>query len=206
MNALLSKNVWAVGRNYASHAQEMQAEIPDSSTSEPFFFLKAGSCIETDSKISLPAWSADVQHEIEIALWIDENLNFSHISLALDLTARDAQKLAKSKGLPWTLSKSFSGSCPLGPWVSLEEISSFESLTFELIKNNVSVQKGNTQDMIFKPKQLLEYVKSHFPLAPYDVILTGTPQGVAGVKSGDTLSATLQSENHKILTCHWDVI
>lgn len=202
MNALLSKNVWAVGRNYASHAKEMQAEVP----SEPFFFLKAGSCIETGSKITLPRWSADVQHEIEIALWIDENLNFGHISLALDLTARDAQKLAKSNGLPWTLSKSFIGACPLGPWVSLEEIATFESLSFELFKNNISVQKAHTHDMIFKPKQLLEYVKMHFPLAPYDVILTGTPSGVANIKAGDSLEATLQSENRKILTCHWDVI
>ena len=50
MNAMLVRNIWAVGRNYAAHAAEMKAEVP----TEPFFFLKAGSCIETESKIQLP--------------------------------------------------------------------------------------------------------------------------------------------------------
>ena len=109
MNALLSRNIWAVGRNYAKHAREMHDDV----STEPFFFLKAGNSIETSSKINLPTWSNDVQHEIEIALWIDENLNFSHISVALDLTARDAQMKAKTKGLPWTLAKSFTVSSKL---------------------------------------------------------------------------------------------
>lgn len=202
MNSVLTKNIWAVGRNYAKHAHEMQAELPK----EPFFFLKAGSSIESGSKISLPAWSTDVQHEIEIALWIDANLNYSHISLALDLTARDAQNVAKSKGLPWTLAKSFKGACPIGSWISLEEIVDFESLSFELVKNNQIAQKGHYTDMIFKPQQLLENIKMHFPLAPYDVVLTGTPEGVGGLKIGDSLEATLQNENHRILSCHWDIV
>lgn len=202
MSSQLIKNIWAVGRNYSLHAKEMKAEVP----TEPFFFLKAGTTLETDSKISLPKWSTDVQHELEIAIWIDENLNYSHISLALDLTARDAQNLAKTKGLPWTLAKSFKGSCPIGPWISLQEIESFDSLSFNLSINNKLAQSGHAHDMIFKPKQLLEYVKSHFPLAPYDVILTGTPAGVGKLSSGDSLDASLQNDNREILSCHWDVV
>lgn len=202
MNPILTKNIWAVGRNYAKHASEMKADIP----TEPFFFLKAGTSVETGSKITLPTWSADVQHEIEIALWIDEKLNYSHFSLALDLTARDAQNAAKAKGLPWTLAKSFSGACPLGPWISLDEISGIEALSFELTKNNQPVQNGRASDMLFKPQQLLDYLKVHFPLAPYDVVLTGTPEGVGRISKGDSLSATLLKGNHKVLTCHWDVI
>ena len=202
MNSILTKNIWAVGRNYANHAKEMQAEVP----LEPFFFLKAGTSIESGSKISLPTWSQDIHHEIEIALWIDENLNYSHFSLALDLTARDAQNAAKAKGLPWTLAKSFSGACPIGPWVSLNEISDLSALSFDLTRNKQPVQTGRASDMIFKPQQLLEYLKLHFPLAPYDVVLTGTPEGVGPINKGDSLCATLQNGNHKILTCHWDVI
>ena len=202
MNSVLTKNIWAVGRNYINHAREMKAEIP----AEPFFFLKAGTAIETGSKITLPDWSNDVQHEIEIALWIDENLNYSHFSLALDLTARDAQNAAKAKGLPWTLAKSFSGACPIGPWISLNEISDLQALQLELAINNKPVQSGRASDMIFKPQQLLEYLKLHFPLAPYDVILTGTPEGVGRINKGDSLVATLQNGKHKVLTCHWDVI
>ena len=202
MNSILTKNIWAVGRNYANHAKEMQAEVP----LEPFFFLKAGTSIESGSKISLPTWSQDIHHEIEIALWIDENLNYSHFSLALDLTARDAQNAAKAKGLPWTLAKSFSGACPIGPWVSLNEISDLSALSFDLTRNKQPVQTGRASNMIFKPQQLLEYLKLHFPLAPYDVVLTGTPEGVGPINKGDSLCATLQNGNHKILTCHWDVI
>lgn len=202
MKSTLIKNIWAVGRNYAKHAQEMNAEIP----TEPFFFLKAGSSINTSSKISLPTWSSDVQHELEIALWLDENLQYTHISLALDLTARDAQNAAKTKGLPWTLAKSFKGACPLGPWISLEEISNFENLSIELIKNNKPVQVGHYEEMIFKPQVLLEFLKHRFPVMPYDVVLTGTPEGVGGLKSGDSLQATLQNEKQRILACHWDVI
>ncbi|MBY0554808.1 fumarylacetoacetate hydrolase family protein [bacterium] len=202
MSTQLVKNIWAVGRNYQAHAAEMKAEVPK----EPFFFLKSGSCLEHNSKITLPTWSNDVHHEIEIALWIDENLNFSHISLALDLTARDAQNLAKSKGLPWTLAKSFKGSCPIGQWISLQDVQSIESLSLELVKNKQMAQKGQASDMIFKPQQLLEYVKKHYPLQPHDVILTGTPEGVASLKSGDLLQARLQSGNREILACHWDVV
>jgi acylpyruvate hydrolase len=202
MKSNLTQNIWAVGRNYKAHAIEMKAKVP----SEPFFFLKSGACLETDTKIVLPSWSNDVHHEIEIALWIDENLNFSHLSLALDLTARDAQNLAKSKGLPWTLAKSFKGACPIGPWLSVQDIGSLDYLSLELVKNKQIAQKGQASDMIFKPQQLLEFVKKHYPIKAYDIILTGTPEGVAALKSGDLLTARLQSENRDILTCHWDVI
>lgn len=202
MNPFLTKNIWAVGRNYAKHANEMKADIP----TEPFFFLKSGTSIETGSAITLPGWSEDIQHEIEIALWVDENLNYSHFSLALDLTARDAQNAAKAKGLPWTLSKSFIGACPLGPWISLNEISGVDTLSFELKRNDQTVQSGSASDMIFNPQDLLNYLKLHFPLAPYDVVLTGTPEGVGRISKGDALTANLLSGNHKVLTCHWDVI
>lgn len=203
MNALLVRNIWAVGRNYAAHAAEMKAEVP----AEPFFFLKAGSCIETENSIRLPAWSADVHHELEIALWIDENLNFSHVSLALDLTARDVQAKAKAKGLPWTLAKSFPGACPLGRWIDLADLGGLlTTLSFSLKKNGNSVQSGSYSDMLFKPEALLNYVKIHYPVTANDVLLTGTPEGVGPIRSGDLLEARLYSENREILSCHWDVI
>lgn len=202
MSTILTKNIWAVGRNYAKHAKEMQTDIP----LEPFFFLKSGSSAQAGSKVSLPKWSIDVQHEIEIALRVDENLNYSHISLALDLTARDVQSLAKAKGLPWTLAKSFIDACPLGSWISLDEVQTFDLLSFKLIKNGLTVQKGYATDMLFKPKQLLEYLKMRFPLAPNDIILTGTPEGVGSLKDGDSLEGILQNDNRQILACHWDMV
>ena len=196
------QNVWAVGRNYAEHAKEMKAEVPQS----PMFFLKAGSCVETGPAINLPSWSTDIHHELELAFWLDENLDYSHLTLALDLTARDAQSIAKAKGQPWTQAKSFKSACPIGSWISLKEVSNLETLNFKLFKNEQLVQSGQFNDMIFKPAHLLEHVKNFYPVRPHDVILTGTPEGVGPLKSGDALRATLQSENREILACHWDVI
>lgn len=201
MNSKLIRNIWCVGRNYANHAAEMKAEVPTT----PMIFLKAGTSVETSSKIKLPVWSNDVHHELEMAYWIDENLNLTHLTLALDLTARDAQSEAKAKGAPWTRAKSFTGACPLGSWVSLNDAGLFTELQFELKRNGRVVQSGAAQDMIFKPEALLEFVKQHFPVAPSDILLTGTPAGVGPLESGDSLEATLQSGPRKILTCHWDV-
>lgn len=201
MQQKLIKNIWAVGRNYADHAAEMKAEVPKS----PFFFLKSGSSSESGSKIKLPLWSKDVHHELEIAYLLDENLSFSHITLALDLTARDAQAEAKTKGLPWTLAKSFKASCPIGSWIDLREISSQESLEIELKKNKKVVQSGNINQMIFKPDFLLKYLKERFPLEPHDVVLTGTPAGVGPLVPGDILEGTLRANSHTLLTCLWDV-
>lgn len=201
MQQKLIKNIWAVGRNYADHAAEMKAEVPKS----PFFFLKAGSTNESSSKITLPKWSKDVHYELEIAYRLDENLSFSYVTLALDLTARDMQAEAKSKGLPWTLAKSFKGSCPIGSWIDLNEISAKESLEIELKKNGKIVQSGNINQMIFKPETLLSFLKEHFPIEPSDVVLTGTPAGVGPLTSGDALVATLRANSNTLLTCLWDV-
>jgi acylpyruvate hydrolase len=201
MNPKLIRNIWAVGRNYADHASEMKADIPKT----PMIFLKAGSSINTRPSIQLPSWSKDVHHELELAYWIDDQLKLSHISLALDLTARDAQAEAKSKGQPWTLAKSFTGACPVGSWISLSEINQIDALQFELKKNKEVVQSGFAKDMIFKPQFLLEHVKKHFPVVGSDILLTGTPAGVGPLKSGDVLTAVLRAENRELLTCHWDV-
>lgn len=202
MTAHLTQNIWAVGRNYQAHAKEMNAPVPKS----PLFFLKSGGCLNSGSKIELPKWSNDIHHEIEIAFRVDDKLSFSHVTLALDLTARDHQETAKKAGQPWTLAKSFTGACPIGNWISILDITDVNALKFDLKKNNAIAQAGSASDMVFNPSQLLEFVKNHFPLAPNDIILTGTPEGVGPLRSGDLLQAQLHSEKHTLLTCHWDVI
>jgi len=203
-NSKLIRNIWCVGRNYADHAKEMKAEIPET----PMIFLKAGSCLNAGTLIHIPEWSRDIHHELEIAFWIDESFKFSHMTLALDLTARDYQTIAKNKGQPWTLAKSFSGACPIGSWVSLEGIN-IRDLSLELKINGQTKQIGHATDMIFEPYELLNYTKRHFPVTIHDVLLTGTPAGVGSLQSGDKLEAYLfnksVSKSAPILTCHWDV-
>lgn len=202
---VLVRNVWCAGRNYADHAKEMKAEVPNT----PVIFLKSGTSISTGSVIHLPSWSKEIHHEIEIAFWLNENLEYSHFTLALDLTARDAQADAKSKGLPWTLAKSFKDSCPMGQWVDLNSVPNLESLELELKINGVTKQFGDVSQMIFSPQILLSYIKEHFPVAAKDVILTGTPSGVGPLKNGDKLEAILRDKtspnNQPLLVCQWDV-
>lgn len=202
MTGSITRNIWAVGRNYLEHAKEMQAEVPKS----PLIFLKAGSCITSNSTIRLPGWSNDVHHELELAYLLDENLNYSHVTLGLDLTARDAQSAAKAKGQPWTRAKSFTGACPLGKWLPIKEIPAPDSFSFRLIKNQEVAQSANVKDMIFSPQILLDHVRNFYPVCPYDIILTGTPEGVGPIKAGDRLEAILQSGNNEIFSCHWDVV
>ncbi len=202
LNHQLTQNIWAVGRNYSAHAKEMSAEIP----AEPIIFLKSGNCLNSNSVIHLPQWSNSIHYELEIAFRIDENLSFSHLTLALDLTARDAQTEAKNKGEPWTLAKSFSGACPVGSWVSIKDIGQIDTLNFSLKKNNQLVQRGKACDMLFKPPTLLNYIKDHFPVTNHDILLTGTPEGVGPLQSGDLLQAELRDEKQVLLACHWDVI
>ena len=207
-------NIWAVGQNYLAHVKEMLPQIslqmplpqlPHVPT-VPMIFLKSGNCLNAQPVIHLPKWSENIHHELEIAFLVDDNLNFSHISLALDLTARDIQEIAKKKGAPWTLAKSFTGSCPVGSWVSILDIKDFKALEFILTKNKFVVQHGRAQDMIFKPETVLAYIKDHFPLAPHDIVITGTPEGVGRLQSGDVLHAELRFEKQVLLACHWDVI
>lgn len=201
----LTRNVWAAGRNYADHAKEMKAEVP----TNPVIFLKSGNSISTGSVIHLPAWSKEIHYELEIAFWLNENLQFSQFTLALDLTARDAQSDAKKNGLPWTLAKSFTDSCPMGPWLAIECAPNLESLQLELKINNQTKQLGDAADMIFNPETLLQYIKVHFPVSPHDVLLTGTPSGVGALKSGDKLEGILRDKtrpnNQPLLVCQWDI-
>lgn len=191
------QNIWAVGRNYAEHAKEM-GQAP---TLKPMFFLKSGSCISEGDSFSLPAWAKEIHHEIELAFQVDQNLQISAWALALDLTERQLQSDAKKAGQPWTLAKSFKGACPLSPLITDLEWSNLKSLEIELKINGQIRQSGGLDQMIFKPADLLAFVKEHFPLTPGDLILTGTPAGVGPLKSGDLLEARVGN----LLSHQWRV-
>ena len=201
------QNIWAVGRNYAEHIRELgndansQAKPSNhSSTKNPMIFLKSGSSIVANSKsFSLPKFSNDVHHEVEVALRFGPELDVDAFTIALDLTARDTQNLLKAAAHPWTLAKSFKHSCPLGEWSLLSadnESKAFEKLSdlkFSLRVNGELRQQGNTKDMIFSMQTICDYVREHFAVLPGDVVLTGTPAGVAAIKPNDFLEAEISN-------------
>lgn len=181
------RNIWAVGRNYAEHAKELGNEVPTT----PLIFLKAGSTATLGSEIQIPAWCEDVHHEVELALRFNEKLQIDQIALALDLTERKMQSQLKAKGQPWTLAKSFTGSCPLSPFVKISNLTELENLSLSLSINGQIRQEGVTSQMLFKPAQLVDYVCQHFPVCPGDLLLTGTPSGVGPLLADDQLEAHL---------------
>jgi 2-keto-4-pentenoate hydratase/2-oxohepta-3-ene-1,7-dioic acid hydratase in catechol pathway len=189
-----------VGRNYDEHISEMSAERP----ADPVLFLKPSTSILNVGKpIILPSYSNEIHHEIELALLIEKEAKsiksedwknyVAGAAIALDLTLRDHQSVAKKKGLPWSVSKGFDGACPIGSFVPLENIKNIEELKIELYVNGNLRQSGNTNQMIFSPGKLLEYISSIFTLEPGDIILTGTPSGVGPIQNGDEINGIIEN-------------
>lgn len=189
-------NIWCVGRNYLEHAQELKNPIPQ----EPLLFLKSGDCLVHGNEIQLPTWSQEVHHEIEIAFQFNSEMQFEYAALALDLTERKLQSRLKANGQPWTLAKSFTGSCPMSQAYKLANyggLEVLEKLEFNLKVNSELRQKARLTEAIFNPTTLSNFVKTHFPAQPGDWLLTGTPAGVAALKAGDELLASWGQIQHQ---------
>jgi 2-keto-4-pentenoate hydratase/2-oxohepta-3-ene-1,7-dioic acid hydratase in catechol pathway len=188
-----------IGRNYTEHIAELQNERP----TEPVVFLKPDSAILLKQHpFVIPEFSDDIHHEIEIIVRINKvgkyidakfaNKYYDEISVGIDFTARDLQQKLKDKGLPWEKAKAFDGSAVIGDFLSKKDFNSLENLTFELTNNGKTVQKGNTNMMLWKIDELIAYVSQYFTLKIGDIIFTGTPAGVAKVLSNDILEGFLE--------------
>ena len=195
-----------IGRNYASHIEELQNERP----TEPVVFMKPDSAVLLKQHpFVIPEFSQEIHHEIELIVKISKvgkhiDTKFAHkyydeISVGIDFTARDVQDQLKGKGLPWEKAKSFDGSAVIGEFLPKKQFNSLENITFELTNNNKTVQKGNASLMLWKIDELISFVSEYFTLKIGDIVFTGTPEGVAVVKPEVTWMWTLRrSQRH-----HW---
>ncbi|CAM0877630.1 unnamed protein product [Alopecurus aequalis] len=113
----------------------------------------------------------------------------SSYALALDMTARDLQSVAKSAGLPWTLAKAQDTFTPISAVVPKSAVPNPDDLELWLKVDDELRQKGPTSDMIFKIPFLISYISSIMTLMEGDVILTGTPEGVGPVRIGQKIKA-----------------
>lgn len=192
--------ILCVGRNYAKHAREMNAETPDT----PVVFIKpASAIIETGDDVIVPPISKQVHHEVEMVVVIGKKCKQIPTSVALeyvagygvglDMTLRDIQADAKKQGLPWSIAKGFDTSAPVSTFTEKERISDPHNLDISLRVNGQIRQKSNTKDMIFRIDYVVSYLSSIFRLEPGDLIFTGTPDGVGTVVPGDILEAELES-------------
>ncbi len=185
--------VVCVGKNYAAHAAEMGGEAPDM----PLLFLKPNTAVVGPmDPIVRPDGVDQLSLEAELAIVIKrvaKNVDAQHAleyvlgyTCANDVTARDAQRVENQ----WFRAKAFDSSCPLGPWIETDLDP--QSLAIGSTINGDTAQDGTTADMIHGVRELIADISAIVTLLPGDVILTGTPAGVADVVPGDSVDVTIE--------------
>ncbi|MQW92490.1 fumarylacetoacetate hydrolase family protein [Acinetobacter wanghuae] len=193
-----------VGRSYADHARELGNAVPTS----PVLFMKPPSALATlEQGIE---WNRDLgscHYECELSLRIDQTLKnetdpakalaaVGAVTLGLDLTLRDQQDDLKQKGQPWERSKAYDGSCVLSDWIAVEDVvADWNDVHYSFEVNHELRQTGDTSHLIFDIGTLLTDISQAFTLEPGDVVMTGTPAGVAALQSGDQLKMTLKGQS-----------
>lgn len=202
------RRIYCVGRNYAAHTIEMGHD-PD--REDPFFFQKNPDNLLTDgANFPYPDKSSDVHHEIEMSVTLQQggyNIPLETAldcvwgyGVALDMTRRDLQGACKKAGRPWEIGKAFDHSVPASEIVPVSEIGHPAEGTILLKVNGELRQQGNLNQMIWKVPEIISYLSSLFTLSPGDVILSGTPSGVAAVARGDELEGYIEEVGK--LHCH----
>jgi 2-keto-4-pentenoate hydratase/2-oxohepta-3-ene-1,7-dioic acid hydratase in catechol pathway len=182
-----------VGRNYAAHAKEHGAEVPEI----PLIFLKPPSAlIGPDDQIVLPPQSKQVEHEAELVVvigkrgrWVAPEDAFEHVlgyTIGNDVTARDLQ----NRDGQWTRAKGFDTFCSVGPWIETEFDSSDSVVSCYV--NGEMRQMASTRDMVFNVRQLVAFASTVMTLEPGDLLFTGTPSGVGPLAPGDVVEVTIE--------------
>lgn len=197
------RQILAIGRNYAKHAEELNNPVPGA----PLIFAKLSSSVigPGDTITWKQAITQQVDWEGELAVIIgrrarnvSEDQAYRYVygyTIANDVSARDLQD---GDG-QWTRAKGLDTFCPLGPCVvTHHEIRDPHDLTIKTLVNGEEMQNASTGWMLFKIPHLVSYCSQAFTLEPGDMILTGTPAGVGKgmkpprfLKTGDTVSVSI---------------
>jgi ureidoglycolate lyase len=177
-----------VGLNYADHAAETGFELPN----EPLVFFKSPTALSgpTDP-IKIPRTAEAVDWEVELACVIGRTIDgvaeqeamaaVAGFAVANDVTERNWQFRRVGQ---WSKAKSADSFAPLGPWlVSPDEAADLGGRRIWLQKNDVVRQDSFLSRMHFKVPQIIAHLSEFMRLSPGNVILTGTPHGVAYNKS-----------------------
>ena len=193
------RRVYCIGRNYAAHTIEMGG---DPNREAPFFFQKNPDNLDPSGEFPYPPNSSDVHHEAELAVMLKSGgMNISvaraldHVygyALALDMTRRDLQAAQKQLRRPWEIGKAFERSAPVGPVHPAAVVGHPSDGRIALKVNGAPRQEGNLNHMIWKVPEMISYLSDYFELAAGDVILSGTPSGVASVERGDVMELRVE--------------
>lgn len=172
-----------VGLNYQKHADESNMPAPE----HPILFSKFRNSLSANGqKVEIPKEATQVDYEAELAIIIGKEAKDVSEADALDYVfgyscSNDlSERTFQFRSGQWLLGKTLDGFCPLGPYiVTKDEIEDPNKLRISCSVNDERRQDSNTNDMIFNCQQIISYVSGYMTLKPGDVILTGTPEGVA---------------------------
>ncbi len=177
--------VICIGQNYAAHAAESGAEPPTT----PIIFLKTpNTVVGPNDTAFIPRTSVKTDWEVELGVVISQRASYlespadsiHHIAgfvTANDLSERDFQ--LNVSGGQWSKGKSAPGFSPIGPWLVTSDDVDYKNLRLRSWVNGEPRQDSSTADMIFDVDFLVWHLSQYLTLEPGDLVLTGTPQGVA---------------------------
>ncbi len=191
--------IYCVGRNYAAHAREMGMD-PD--REPPFFFSKPPDAIVANhAVVPFPSRTSNLHHEIELVVALGRGGRDIAVAAALeyvfgyavgnDLTRRDLQFQARDKGRPWDTSKGFDHSAVISaitPGVNAVDLASAQ---IWLKVNGETRQQAQLAELIWSVPEVIAELSTLYELRAGDLIYTGTPAGVAALKSGDRLEGSV---------------
>ena len=193
------RRIWCVGRNYEEHIKEMGHDVRD----PPFFFSKPADAIVPDGGTSpYPSLTKDMHHEVELVVALKSggrNIKLENAldciygyGVGIDLTRRDLQIASRDMKRPWEVGKAFDHSAPCGPLVTAEKIGHPKKGRIALKCNGKVRQDGDLAQMIWNVPEVIVKLSEMVELAPGDIIMTGTPSGVAACVAGDKLECEIE--------------
>ena len=191
--------IYCVGQNYGDHVREMGG---DPKASPPVFFSKPANSIVTENQNVNYALATDNLH-YEVELVVALGAGGSNIALevamacvygyavGIDFTRRDLQNAAKQGGKPWDTAKGFDKSAPISAITPCGVEKQLGNARITLSLNGKTKQDSSLNEMIWSVAEIIAELSRFFELKPGDLLFTGTPSGVSGVKVGDYIEAEI---------------
>jgi fumarylpyruvate hydrolase len=198
-NTFPVRRIWCVGRNYEEHIREMGQDVRD----PPFFFAKPADAIVPDgASVPYPPLTKDMHHEVELVAALKSGGRNIPLSKALDciygygvgidLTRRDLQIASRDMKRPWEIGKAFDASAPCGALQPASKIGHPSKGRIALKANGKVRQQGDLAQMIWNVPEIIVKLSEMVELGAGDIIMTGTPSGVAATVPGDKLDCEIE--------------